>query len=394
LHALLAGGDRALGALFPGFTKSLVEAGAQQLAAEMTLLKERPGLGPLPFRDFDFCAYSLTRPLLESVIRRRVSAIGNIEIRQGSRVQQLLLNVDNMSVRGASVTAGDGRTDEITADLVVDCSSHGQPTLNLLASLGLPAPHEDQVGVDFGYSTGIFEIPSDAPTEWKGVVTYGDPPRSRLIALLMPVEGGKWLVSIGGSHDSKPPASETGFFEFLRRLRTPTIYNAVRGAKLRGNIARFGLKASRWRRFEQLPQFPAGLLPFGDTICRFNPIYGQGMSVAAKEALLLQSLLQSAASEGVGLENLTCEFLTQARPVIDAPWWQAAIPDFIDPLTTGERPADLGHSLQFGAAIARLAYRDAEIHKLMIEVQHLLKPRSVFRSPEILVRIQAEMNAV
>jgi 2-polyprenyl-6-methoxyphenol hydroxylase-like FAD-dependent oxidoreductase len=393
VHALLAGGQRALDSLFPGFTQSLAEAGAQPMPAAMTLLQERPGFGPFPFRDFGFCTYSMTRPLVEWVVRRSVVAIDNIEIREGWRVQQLLTNEDNMSVTGASARAGAGRTDEIVADLVVDCSSHGQPSLNLLSSLGLPAPREDKIGVDFGYSTTMFEIPTDAPTEWKGVLTLPDPPRNRLNAILMPVEGGEWIVSIGGSHDSKPPEDEGGFIEFLRRLRTPTIYNAVKGAKRRGNIARYGLKASRWRRFEKLPQFPAGLLPLGDTICRFNPVYGQGMSVAAKEALLLHSLLESAGAEGTGLQKLACEFFVQAHPIIDAPWWQAAIPDFLDPLTTGERPADLKDALKFGAAMAKLAYRDAAIHKLMIEVQHLLKPRSVFRDPEIYERIQAEMIA-
>ena len=141
-----------------------------------------------------------------------------------------------------------------------------------------------------------------------------------------------------------------------------------------------------------MSQFPAGLLPFGDTICRFNPVYGQGMSVAAKEAVLLQSVLREVADGGVGMENLACEFLSQAQPLIDAPWWQAAVPDFLDPLTTGARPEDLADSLRFGAALARLACRDAEIHKLMLEVQHLLKPRSVLRTPEMLALIQAEVN--
>ena len=89
---------------------------------------------------------------------------------------------------------------------------------------------------------------------------------------------------------------------------------------------------------------------------------------------------------------LAIEFLSQAQTLIDAPWWQAAIPDLLDPLTIGARPADLSDSLRFGAALAKLAYRDAEIHKLMLEVQHLLKPRNMLRTPEILALIQAEVN--
>ncbi len=392
LHALLAGGERALTSLFPGFVESLVEAGAQQLPAEMALRKERPGFAPFPFRDLGFCAYSATRPLVEWVLRRRVAAIANVEIRQGSRAQHLLFDADKIAATGVSAATAAGSVEEMAADLVLDCSSHGQLTLNLLTSLGLPAPHEDQIGMDMGYATGVFAIPDDAPTEWKGVVTYSDPPRNRLGAFLMPVEGGEWIVSIGGSHNNKPGHDESGYLESLQRLRTPTIYNAVLGAKRRGSIERYGLKASRWRHFERLSQFPARLLPFGDTICRFNPVYGQGMSVAAKEAVLLQTLLREVVNESFEIENLAIEFLSQAQTLIDAPWWQAAIPDLLDPLTIGARPADLADSLRFGAALAKLAYRDAEIHKLMLEVQHLLKPRSMLRTPEILALIQAEVN--
>jgi hypothetical protein len=118
-------------------------------------------------------------------------------------------------------------------------------------------------------------------------------------------------------------------------------------------FTQYGLKASRWRRFDLLQEFPAGLLPFGDTICRFNPIYGQGMSVAALKAALLQGLLEASSVTGKGLENLSLGFFPQTQAIIDAPWATSVIPDFIDPLTTGERPADLESSLRFGAAITK-----------------------------------------
>lgn len=156
-------------------------------------------------------------------------------------------------------------------------------------------------------------------------------------------------------------------------------------------IARYGLKASRWRHFEKLERFPAGLIPFGDSICRFNPVYGQGMSVAAKEACLLLSLLETAAAEGKGLGSLATDFLVQAQPIIDAPWAMAVIPDFLDPLTEGERPADLANALRFSAALIKTAYEDAAIHKLMFEVQHMIKPRSVLREPAVVEQIRANM---
>ena len=208
---------------------------------------------------------------------------------------------------------------------------------------------------------------------------------------MAPIEGSGWILGLLGSHDAKPPDDEAGFLEFTQRLRTQTIHKAIKGATRRTPNSRYGFKASRWRHFENLEKFPAGLIPFGDTISRFNPIYGQGMSVAAKEACLLRDLLTSSAEEGNGIGSVPGEFLAQAQPIIDAPWATAVVPDFLDPLTEGERPADLENALKFGAALRKLAYEDAGIHKLMLEVQHMLKPRSVLREPEIVERVQAVM---
>jgi 2-polyprenyl-6-methoxyphenol hydroxylase-like FAD-dependent oxidoreductase len=390
-HVLLAGGLQALETLFPGFRQALADAGAQLLIVSFDTQWERPGYATYPKRDLGFTSYSMTRPLLESVVRKKFVAIGNITVHERCRALRLMTTEDGARVTGVSCLHADGGAEEVEADLVIDASSNGQLTLNLLTSLGLPAPDETTVGMDMGYSTAIFEIPEDASHDWKAVFTLPEPPKNRRGALLIQVEGNCWLVSLGGNHGEKPPEEEAGFLEFAKQLRTHTIYNAIQGAKLRSPIARYGLKASRWRHFEKLERLPAGLIPFGDTICRFNPIYGQGMSVAAKEACLLEGLLQTAARDGDGLESLTADFLAQAQPIIDAPWAMAVIPDFLDPLTHGERPADLENALKFGAALTRAAYEDAAIHKLMFEVQHLLKPRSALREPAIVELVQSRM---
>jgi hypothetical protein len=223
-------------------------------------------------------------------------------------------------------------------------------------------------------------------------MTMADPPRNRRGAVLTTIEGNCWLLGLLGSHDTKPPEDEAGFLEYAKQLRTQTVYNAIRGAKRQSDINRSGFKASRWRHFERLDSFPKGLIPFGDTICRFNPTYGQGMSVAAKEACLLLELLQAAAQEDKEIRSVPHDFLTQAQPIIDAPWATAVIPDFLDPLTEGERPTDLGNALKFQGALTRIAFEDPAIHKLMYEVRHLLKPRSVFREPEIAERVKAVMS--
>ena len=141
----------------------------------------------------------------------------------------------------------------------------------------------------------------------------------------------------------------------------------------------------------RLEKFPRALLPFGDAICRFNPIYGQGMSVAALEADVLNGLLRAQSAESDGYEKLAREFFAEAEKLIDTPWSAAAVPDFIDPRSEGQCPADFEDSLKFFAALLKLAAQDPAVHKLLIEVQSLLKPRSAYRDPELVRRINAIM---
>jgi hypothetical protein len=148
---------------------------------------------------------------------------------------------------------------------------------------------------------------------------------------------------------------------------------------------------SVWRRFERLETFPRGLLPFGDAICRFNPVYGQGMSVAAQEAILLRQLLGSQAREGDPLAGLAPAFLAEACVLIETPWALSAVPDFAFPETQGQRPPDFDRMLKFGRALNRLAASDPAVHKKVLEVQHLLKPRSVLRDLDLVQRVQAVM---
>jgi 2-polyprenyl-6-methoxyphenol hydroxylase-like FAD-dependent oxidoreductase len=145
----------------------------------------------------------------------------------------------------------------------------------------------------------------------------------------------------------------------------------------------------QYRHYERLAAFPRGLLPIGDALCRFNPIYGQGMSVAAQEARALRQLLAARAGASDPLDGLAPSFFAEASALIEGPWAMAAIPDFAHPDTRGERPVDLEQRLKAGHAMNQLAARDPAVHKLMAEGQHLLKPPSVYQDPELTQRLQA-----
>jgi len=390
VHALLAGGLRALGELFPGFDRDLLEAGAVPYRAGLELRYERPGYDPFPQRDLGWVSYAMSRPLVELLARRRVEQHPNITLRQQSRARAIVATPDGWMVTAVRCETAGGRSETLPADFVVDASGRGALTLGLLESLGRALPEEVTIGADITYASAVFDKPNGAPGDWKGVMTFPLAPDSARSALMMPLEGNRWILSTGAAHGEAPPADAGGYLEFVRGLRTSTIYDAIKDAKRVTEIARFAFPESVWRRFERLAWFPRRLLPFADAICRFNPIYGQGMSVAAQEACVLHRLLGTRTTGLDPLAELAPSFFAEVQPLIEAPW-TAACNDFIYPQTRGQRPSDLQRTLDFGRALVHVAARDPAVHKLMMEVQHLLKPRSALRDPEVVRSVAAAL---
>ncbi len=391
-HALLAGGQAALELLFPGFENDLAAAGAVRINVGLDVRFEEPGHDPFPQRDLGIIDYAMSRPLLEHVARTRVMRIGNVDLRANCVGKDIIGTADGNAVTGVLCQRGDGAAEVLAADLVVDASGRGAPSLDFLKASGQNV-QETSIGVDIRYSSAIFAVPPDAPADWKGVLVFADPRIDSRSAVLLPMEAGRWILSLYGAHGDAPPGDVEGILAFARSLRTSTIYDAIRNAEIRGEIARFAFPASARRHFERVEAFPRGLLPVADTICRFNPAFGQGMSVAAREACVLRQLLRGLAADGDPLARLAPAFLADIEAVIATPWAVANM-DFVYPRTRGERPVDFEGTMKFMAALGRLAAREPPVHKLMTEVRQLLKPLSVYNEPAFAQRVMAEMASV
>src|SRR6516225_9912382 len=187
-HGLLAGGLRALDRIFPGFKSDLATAGAVPVSFAREVQFEQPDVGVLPKRDFGISVLCATRPLIELVVRRRAEALPNITLRPASRVIGIVPTAGGAGVRGVRLVNGSGRSEVLEADLVVDASGRGAPTLTLLDVMGWPRPQMTEIGVDITYATAVVEIPPNATSEWKAVLTLPDPPYLALHAVLVPPE--------------------------------------------------------------------------------------------------------------------------------------------------------------------------------------------------------------
>ena len=387
-HGLLGGGLRALEKLFPGFGNELRRAGAVSIDAGCDMLYEVPGQDVWPRIKLSWPTYSMSRPLIERTLRRQVERRGNINVRSGCRVLNIVSESNVHAATGIQCQMIDGRLETLKSDLIVDASGNGSLTLEFLKATGRRTPDETSIGVNIRYASAVFER-SQIWNDYKVVFTFPDAPDQGRGGLILPAENNSMHVGLAGRGKAFPPIDSNEFLSYARQLPTKTIYNAIKNAKRLTDITPFSFPESRWRHFAQVPDFPCGLLPIGDAICRFNPVYGQGMTIAVQEANMLFDLLETL--DGDPLATLAPTFLTRAETLIADPWAMSAIPDFIYPETIGERPRDLQDRLNFQSALGRLAVRDVEIYELLIDIRHVLKPRTLLDDPSIVTRVKEEI---
>lgn len=386
-HGLLAGGLKALDEIFRGFGRDLTAAGAISVRIAQELRYERADVGALPIRDFGLSVLCASRPLIEFVLRRRVMGVANIRLRPECRVTQIL-PADGV-VRGVRFDRGAGRSETLESDLVIDASGRGALTLALLDALGWERPKVTEVGVELSYATAVVPIPAHAKPDWKLVLTQPDPPALARKAVLLPMEGDRWIVTVADRRGTARLETWDSFLAALRRVITPTIYNALCHATPPEGIRHYGFSASQWRHFERLPCLPRGVLPVADALCRFNPIHGQGMSSATMQARLLQTVLEQAAAKPDPLAAAQAGFMAEVESVLQTPWNMSTSADLAFPDTRGERPENFDKGRQFEAALFRAAVADPVVHRALIEVSHLLETQELLHEPRMMERIEA-----
>jgi 2-polyprenyl-6-methoxyphenol hydroxylase-like FAD-dependent oxidoreductase len=389
-HALLGGGLEALEKLFPGFGGELRHAGAVSIDRGFDALYEIPGQDPWPRIRLDYPTYALSRPLLELTLRRQVERLANVKAQAGCRVLNIIGQSNTGDATDIYYRTPDGHLETLQSDLIIDASGNGSLTLEFLKASGRTLPEETSIGVNMRYASALFDS-ANIKDNYKIAYTFPDAPEESRGGLIVPAENGTYQVVLVGRGQEIPPITEKEFLRYARNFRTPTVYDAIQHARRLTEITPFSFTESRWRHFAQVSDFPHGLLPIGDTICRFNPVYGQGMSVAAREASLLFDLLGRSDSDL--LSTLASEFLPKVENIIADPWAMSALPDFIYPETTGVRPENLEARLNFQKGLGQLAARDTAVFKLLMDVRNLFKPLTVLDDPSLADRIENEVFA-
>ncbi|MFI9450199.1 FAD-dependent oxidoreductase [Amycolatopsis sp. NPDC052450] len=378
-HGLHARGHLIIEELFPGFTEELRANGVPTGdLGEMRWFFDARELRP---SRTGLISVTAPRPFLEGYLRARVAELPNVRVLEKHDILGLLATPGRDRVIGARVRSrAEGAEEEtLAADLVVDATGRGSRTPAWLEEFGYARPREDKVKVGLAYTTRLYRT----RPEWFGGVQSINPvasPAHPRGAFFGQIGKDTCILSLTGILGDHPPTEPGAFLEFVRSLPVPDIYDAVHDAEGLDAPVSFGFPASVRRRYESLSRFPDGLLLIGDALCSFNPVYGQGMSVASIEALTLREHLRKG---GVRPGS----FLTDLAKVIDAPWDISAGGDLNFPRVQGRRTLKVRMGNAYMSRLQYAATKDAGVAGAFMRVAGLIDPPETLMRPSMVRRV-------
>jgi flavin-dependent dehydrogenase len=383
LHGLTIGGQREFEALFPGFGEAAVKLGALRIDDGCDIA----GFGKYGWHErgeTEYICLSATRMLLEFVQRQRFFAlVKNARLLSETKVMDLIIEADGGRPRVAGVRTDRADEPEIRADLVVDCSGRKMSWKRWFKEHGIALPRETVVDSDCAYSSRFYRPRNPAEFSWTAMVVDPAFPERPSWGVIVPLEGNDWIVTLGGFNGNYPPVDDRGFMEFARALPTPALAHALERADPLTKVRAFRKLEMRWNHFNSYDG-PSRFLAVGDSAWAYNPLYGQGMSVAAGCARILRDVL----APDDDLDTLPRRYYGAARKFALPLWDSTAQLDMRWPGTTGKRPWYSKFSLPLGDLILRAAARDRAIFEATMQVVHLIEtPTGAVFKPSFMGRL-------
>lgn len=338
----------------------------------------------------DLVTVAAPRPVLEAHVRRRIAARDNVTFLDEHDVEGLVTDPSRSRVLGARVRSRSGAESEteLHADLVVDTTGRGSRTPRWLTEMGYRTPPEDRVKIGLAYTTRHYHLPED-PFDGDVAIIPVATPWSRRGGLFFPTPGDRRaMLSLTGVLGDHAPTDHEGFTAFARTLPVRRITEALEKAEPVDEPVKFSYPSSVWRRYDRLRDLPRGLLVLGDAVCSFNPVYGQGMSVAALESVALAEAIDRGTEQ-----DRPRDYFRAIAKCIAAPWQTSAGADLGYPGAQGRRTIMTRVANAWVSRLQRSSPHDPELGAAFARVAGLVDPPPALLRPSVawrLARTRAE----
>jgi 2-polyprenyl-6-methoxyphenol hydroxylase-like FAD-dependent oxidoreductase len=380
-HAVLARGLQIMEGYFPGLIDRLVSLGADYGdVSEKARWFHEGGCHQSTHSGVN--AINVSRPLLEAEVRARVLALPNVQAMEGCDVLGLLTTPDKKGVTGVRIIrrkAGSAE-ESLTADLVVDASGRGSRSPAWLEEMGYERPLEEAVKVGITYTSCQYRRKPEHIPGVNALVMAASPENQR-VGVLLSMEGNRWILTVAGYLGAQATPGHAGLLEYVRGLDDPAIYQVIKDAEPLTEPATHKIPSNLRRRYDRLTRFPQGYLVMGDALASFNPVYGQGMSVAAMEAAALDNCLAR------GKVRLAERFFKQAAKIIDIPWETAVGNDLRFPEVEGPRNGMVRFINWYISKLHHAARQDTTVSVAFLKVVNLVEPPPSVMKPGIMWRV-------
>jgi 2-polyprenyl-6-methoxyphenol hydroxylase-like FAD-dependent oxidoreductase len=384
IHVLLAQGLKVLSRLIPDLTGWLDEMGLREgdLTHHVRLAYGGSWLpkarSNIPFRP-------CTRPEIEHLLRRDVERRPTINVLSDHKAQSL---VGQARIRGVRVSSGDAEF-ELEADLVVDAMGRAAPSIKWLDAAGVAAVQEESLDAGVIYASCLFEPPAGIDDDWMLIAVSGRVPSEPLMGAVMRLSPDRMLCALIGYGRPKPPRDAEELVARSADLCVPELHRLLRGSKPLSDVTVFGNTHNRWRHYGRLPWFPDGLVSIGDAVCTLNPRYGQGMTVAALSADLLDEKLSQYAKDRGHLNGFAHHFQRHLEDVLKVPWQMALMEDRLwESAFSGKAPGLAERLLmKVSERVLKAVFTDIDTYIQFMRVSHLIDAPTAMLTPRILSAI-------
>lgn len=395
-HVLTMGGSEALNELFPGFTEDINQDYGAPINDPTYHTRYASKFGWFPRHRSGLRMLQATRALIEWYIRDRAASQATVEFVSGAAA----VGLEVRDGRAVGVHVQDAKSkafDVIEADLIVDASGRPSRAPDWLAAHGYPRPVERVVDAHWGYATVYVRVPDDWDPGWgafyMGPTVAGEGPAATRGAAMWPQESNLMVITAQGCAGDHPPGDMESYLAWIRSFGTSEFADMVETHGAVTPVKVWRNTANRMRDYATLDSRPEGFIVLGDAAASFNPIYGQGMTVAIWGARLLRDLLDDAGRVGdLALTGLAQRFQDALQEILEPIWAFSTSSDLNVPGVTvdGVRQADARTpEAEYADRVLALATQDKEVHRKLLESSQLVRTFEWLADPELQARVQA-----